>query len=127
MSEITINKILVSTESIMVSKELMNKYRSGKEISVHGCKLNKFLDLVDIKESEHLDPDMLVCFDENLNSLGIIKTGIAGYVMPIKDSSSTFINLYKPMPITPPEEINGYDYRVRLEQPKVAVMHRIVI
>lgn len=126
MSEKVINKILISTSSVMVSKKLFQEYKNGKEISVHGCLLNKFFEIVDIRESEQLDPDMLVCFDEDLNSLGIIKTGVAGYVMPIKDSSSMFINLYKPMPITSELEDSSYQTRIRYEMP-VAVMHKVLL
>lgn len=126
MCENTINKILISTSSIMVSKKLLKDYQNGKEISVHGCSINKFLGTVDVNESEHIDSDMLVCFDEKLNSLGIMKVGISGYVIPIKDSSSSFINLYKPVLATSKPEESSYAARVRCEIP-VELMERVSI
>lgn len=124
MSNESTTKVFVSTTMVLLSKKLFQDYKHGRDIIVSGFKINSLLRLTNVRESNVLDEDVLVCFDDDLNSVGIIKVGIFGYVMPIVDKHSTFINLYKPMPISEPEEKT---YKPNYGFPSVAIMHRIAI
>jgi len=92
----TINEILISTESVLVSKKLIRKYTEDVAIAVQGFNLNRFLGLVEIKVSEQLESDIIFCFDSKLKPLGIIKTDTGGNAMIIKDTSSKFSAITNP-------------------------------
>jgi hypothetical protein len=124
MSKQSTTKVFVSTTMVLLSEKLFQDYKQGKDIIVGGFKINQFLKLTNVRESKILDDDMMVCFDDDINSVGIIKVGIFGYVMPIVDKNSAFINLYKPMPISEPKEKT---YKPSYGFPPIAVMHRIAI
>lgn len=125
MSQAT-KKVFVSTTTVLLSKKLFKDYKHGRDIIVCGFKINSLLRLTNVQESNVLDEDVLVCFDDDLNSLGIIKVGIFGYVMPIIDKNSAFISLYKPIPIITPieEPRRGYADYLGLPSIVIPVAHR---
>lgn len=121
-----ITKVLISTAGVLLSKKLFQDYKQDKDILVGRCKINRLLQLGDVQESHILEDGMVVCFDENLNSVGIIKSGIAGHVMPIADSNLTLINLYKPF-ISETFIENNCTYQIKLNQTeKNSIMRNVV-
>lgn len=128
MSE-SLNRVLVSTSMILLSKKLYRKYFKGESIVLpNGKNVNHLFRSIEIKEGgQEVDDDMFICFDSELNALGIVKVGIFGYVMPIADTSSTFINLYRPQTITRiTSEETSAEYRTRIGY-NIPLMERVAL
>lgn len=96
----SISTVLVSTSTILLSKKLLSRYELGKDIVINKTKINKLLDLIDLKQSEILDDDILVCLNDKLNPIGIVKIGTSGHVTPISDKNLSFTIYKSYLPIT---------------------------